>query len=288
LAALYNQHRPSTWPAYQPRGNSLRSKLRQALRQAGSADALVDTLTAALRAMPSFWRHTYPQGRSGAECMAVLFCTDRGCAGLGVEFWHLFSWAQAAAQGAGRPAAVAPQASDSGPTQQATSAIDELQRARRLFLWDSGVWRSQGREALLLSLAEKRELALLLEADGLGIPGTAERQFAEPGSSGQGDPAECLLGAGQVDDSHGSVPHSHGPGEEPSKPGPRALHRSQRDQSPLIDDLTPQARRSAPEAAVTSKPRTLPGPHRQAAPPERRPPCPTKPHRLIHHPHPAT
>lgn len=317
LAALYNQHRPATWPTYQPRGNGLRSKLRQALKQAGSAEALADTLTAALRAMPSFWRHTYPQGRSGAECMAVLFCTDRGCAGLGVEFWHLFSWAQAPAQGAGESSAMTETAhgpAGSAPNEQTASPADALQRARRLFLWDSGVWRSQGREALLLSLAEKRELALLLEADGLGIPGTAERQFAEPegampcpeiqgtdssaasqpagsgepGSSGQGDPAECLLGAGQVDDSRGSVPHSHGPGEEPSKPGPRALHRSQRDRSPLEEDLTPQARRSAPRAAVTPNPRTHPGPHRQAAPPDRRPPCPTKPLRLIHHLHPAT
>ena len=72
LAGLYNQHRPSTWPAYQPRGNGLGTKLRQALRQAGSADALADTLTAALRAMPPFWRTTYPQGRSGSECMAAL------------------------------------------------------------------------------------------------------------------------------------------------------------------------------------------------------------------------
>ena len=183
LAALYNQHRPVTWPAYQPRGNGLRSKLRQALKQAGSAEALADTLTAALRAMPSFWRHTYPQGRSGAECMAVLFCTDRGCAGLGVEFWHLFSWAQAAGQGAGGSAAVAQ--AGQGPAglasdDQTANPAEALQRARRLFLWDSGVWRSQGREALLLSLAEKRELAQLLEAEGLGIPGTAERQFAEP------------------------------------------------------------------------------------------------------------
>lgn len=185
LAALYNQHRPATWPAYQPRGNGLRSKLRQALKQAGSAEALADTLTAALRAMPSFWRHTYPQGRSGAECMAVLFCTDRGCAGLGVEFWHLFSWAQAAVQGAGagESSAMTKTAhgpAGSAPNDQTASSADALQRARRLFLWDSGVWRSQGREALLLTLAEKRELAVLLEADGLGIPGTAERQFAEP------------------------------------------------------------------------------------------------------------
>jgi hypothetical protein len=57
---------------------------------------------------------------------------------------------------------------------------DDLERARRLFLWDSGVWRGQGREALLLSQQQKRELALLLEASGEGIPGTAEQQFLDP------------------------------------------------------------------------------------------------------------
>lgn len=183
LAGLYNQHRPSTWPAYQPRGHGLRSKLRQALRQAGSADALADTLTAALRAMPPFWRHTYPQGRSGAECMAVLFCTDRGCAGLGVEFWHLFSWAQAAAVNADdRDAERTTQLAPGSASATETDPEEALQRARRLFLWDSGVWRSQGREALLLNQGQKRELAQLLEASGEGIPGTAERQFVDPES----------------------------------------------------------------------------------------------------------
>jgi hypothetical protein len=174
LAGLYNQHRPSTWPAYQPRGNGLGTKLRQALRQAGSADALADTLTAALRAMPPFWRTTYPQGRSGSECMAALFSTDRGCAGLGVEFWHLFSWAQATL---GCSADSGGDLSDPDASERAARAAghpgDVLQRARRLFLWDSGVWHGQGREALLLSQQEKRELALLLEASGEGIPGTA-------------------------------------------------------------------------------------------------------------------
>ena len=185
LAGLYNQHRPASWPAYQPRGNGLRTKLRQALRQAGSADALADTLTAALGAMPPFWRTTYPQGRSGSECMAALFSTDRGCAGLGVEFWHVFSWAQAALQGSAeasgdksRSAAV-PAAAGGAATAAADPAA-ALQRARRLFLWDSGVWRGQGREALLLNQRQKRELAQLLEANGLGIPGTAEQQFADP------------------------------------------------------------------------------------------------------------
>jgi len=190
LAALYNQHGPSTWPAYQPRGNGLRSKLRQALRQAGSAEALADTMTAALRAMPPFWRHTYPQGRSGSECMAVLFSTDRGCAGLGVEFWHLFSWAQAAGdsntesggdwRGPDAPEQAVVQGSSDRAQTSGASPADGLQRAQRLFVWDSGVWRGQGREALMLTLQQKREIALLLEASGDGIPGTAARQFADP------------------------------------------------------------------------------------------------------------
>jgi hypothetical protein len=186
LAGLYNQHRPSTWPAYQPRGNGLGTKLRQALRQAGSADALADTLTAALQSMPPFWRTTYPQGRSGSECMAALFSTDRGCAGLGVEFWHLFSWAQAAGDSSADEGGDWSDPTSHGgadgsePDRAAGRPADELQRARRLFLWDSGVWRGQGREALLLSQQQKRELALLLEASGEGIPGTAEQQFLDP------------------------------------------------------------------------------------------------------------
>jgi hypothetical protein len=185
LAGLYNQHGPSTWPAYQPRGNGLHAKLRQALRQAGSADALADTLTAALRAMPPFWRTTYPQGRSGSECMAALFSTDRGCGGLGVEFWHLFSWAQAAlecsaASGGDWNLPVAHGGTNAAVADRgALHPADGLQRARGLFLWDSGVWRGQGREALMLSQQQKRELALLLEASGEGIPGTAERQFLD-------------------------------------------------------------------------------------------------------------
>jgi len=97
--------------------------------------------------MPAFWRTTYPQGRSGAECFAALFSTDRGCAGLGVEFWHLFTWAQVGAQ----------QASGVGPDANTTSGPaheDPLQRAQRLFLWDSGIWRGQGREALAVGFQE--------------------------------------------------------------------------------------------------------------------------------------
>ena len=76
------------------------------------------------------------------------------------------------------------------PTRAAGRPADELQRARRLFLWDSGVWRGQGREALLLSQQEKRELALLLEASGEGIPGTAEQQFLDPEPEPDPEPPE--------------------------------------------------------------------------------------------------
>jgi len=147
LTDLYNLHKPPTWPAYHPRGTGLRGKVRQALKQAGGADALAASLIAALQAMPAFWRTTYPQGRSGAECFAALFSTDRGCAGLGVEFWHLFTWAQVGAQ----------QASGVGPDANTTSGPaheDPLQRAQRLFLWDSGIWRGQGREALAVGFQE--------------------------------------------------------------------------------------------------------------------------------------
>ena len=211
LAGLYNQHRPSTWPAYQPRGNGLGTKLRQALRQAGSADALADTLTAALRAMPPFWRTTYPQGRSGSECIAALFSTDRGCAGLGVEFWHLFSWAQAALDCSADSGGdwSDPDTSERAP-MAAGHPADELQRARRLFLWDSGVWRGQGREALLLSQQQKRELALLLEASGEGIPGSAEQQFLDPVPEPEPDPEPPQLP---------ELPKASAPSAAPSEAG---------------------------------------------------------------------
>lgn len=217
LSELYNLHKPLSWPAYHPRGHGLRAKVRQALRQSGGPEALSATLIAALQGMPAFWRTTYPQGRSGAECFAVLFSTDRGCAGLGVEFWHLFTWAQAA--DASSPGGLAQPV---GHTASGASAADPLQRAGRLFLWDSGVWRGQGREALLLSLQEKRELTLLLEAHGQGIPGTAERQFAAP------DP--------EVAPVRQPKPELRPEPDQKPEPGNRALHQPQRCQpcqSPL-------------------------------------------------------
>ena len=180
LTGLYNQHRPPSWPPYQPRGTALLPRIRQALRQAGGPQALADALRAALQAMPPFWRTTYPQNRSGAQCFAALFQADRSCAALGVEFWHLFHWSQGSAA-----APLQPGGGVEGPGNGVGQTGEELeskglQRARRLFAWDAGIWRGQGREALHISRAEKRELTRLLEAHGLGIPGTADRQFAEP------------------------------------------------------------------------------------------------------------
>jgi hypothetical protein len=39
FAATYNQHKPGTWPAYTPTGTLLASRLRQAIRHAGSPRA---------------------------------------------------------------------------------------------------------------------------------------------------------------------------------------------------------------------------------------------------------
>jgi hypothetical protein len=259
LAGLYNQHRPSTWPAYQPRGNGLGSKLRQALRQAGSADALADTLTAALQSMPPFWRTTYPQGRSGSECMAVLFSTDRGCAGLGVEFWHLFSWAQAAGNssadaGGTWSAAAALDGADQGEAPIAAGhPVDELQRARRLFLWDSGVWRGQGREALLLSQQQKRELALLLEASGEGIPGTAAQQFLDPELEHEPDPDPE---PSQPPDR----PQAHAPSPTPPEAGSSGNDQAERHHGPPRG-----AQHRADRTATSTSP--VPPPH---LPPSRR------------------
>ena len=159
VAEHYNHHKPTSWPAYRARGQALLPKLQCAIRHAGDLDRFLGRLAQALAAMPAFWRTTYPQGRSGAECLAVLLACDRSCAGLGVEFWHVFSWGSAA---------------DSPPMGTST-----VSRAQMLLAWDGHHWRGQGVAALKLSLKEKRQLAEALEAAGLGIAGTAAQQFAE-------------------------------------------------------------------------------------------------------------
>ncbi|MBM5785096.1 MAG: hypothetical protein FJ076_09760 [Cyanobacteria bacterium K_DeepCast_35m_m1_288] len=164
FAELYNAHKPQGWPSYTPRGSGLGPRLRRAIQQVGEAEAFWGVMTQALAAMPEFWRNTYPRGRSGADCAAALFCADRSNSGLGPEFWHVFTWAAGASQGAAATAQAEPET--------------DLQRADRLLLWDGHQWRGQGEEALYLPRSEKRRLAELLEAAGQGLPGAAAQQYA--------------------------------------------------------------------------------------------------------------
>ena len=164
FAQAYNAHKPQRWPAYTPRGSGLGPRLRRAIQHAGGAEAFWLLLIQALTAMPEFWRCGYPQGRSGADCAAVLFSADRSNAGLGPELWHVFTWAALAGQGAAAAAEAEPET--------------DLQRADRLLLWDGHHWRGQGEEALYLPRSEKQRLAEVLEAAGQGVPGAAARQYA--------------------------------------------------------------------------------------------------------------
>jgi hypothetical protein len=164
FCSTYNAHKPQGWPSYTPRGSGLGPRLRRAIQQVGEAEAFWGVMTQALAAMPEFWRNTYPRGRSGADCAAALFCADRSNSGLGPEFWHVFTWAAGASQGAAATAQAEPET--------------DLQRADRLLLWDGHQWRGQGEEALYLPRSEKRRLAELLEAAGQGLPGAAAQQYA--------------------------------------------------------------------------------------------------------------
>jgi len=163
FAAIYNRHRPGSWPTYQPKGAVLLARLQRAIRYAGSAESLWKQSAAALSAMPAFWRDTYPKGRTGSDCIAALLSADRKAAGLGPEFWHVFTWGE-----------------DVCEHQIAPKADADLERARRLFLWDGHQWRGQGIEALKLQASEKQRLAELLEAEGKGPTGSAALQFQQP------------------------------------------------------------------------------------------------------------
>ncbi len=174
FAAHYNHQRPVSWPAYSPRGSALAARLRRAIAHARGPETFWPVLTQALAGMPEFWRTTYPQGRSGADCAAVLFSADRHAAGLGVEFWHVFCWSGAQAPGA------ADRERDGAHVRMAGSPECDLLRARRLFVWGDHAWRGQGMEALRLPPAEKQRLAELLEAAGEGVPGAAAAQFGQP------------------------------------------------------------------------------------------------------------
>jgi hypothetical protein len=174
FAQIYNRQRPSTWPAYSPRGSALSARLRRAIAHAGGEETFWAVLTQALAAMPEFWRRTYPQGRSGADCAATLFSADRQAAGLGVEFWHVFCWGGARGPVAGGGAAEGGQGSAAGP------GLSDLERARRLLYWAGNHWRGTGIEASKLERSEKRRLAELLEATGVGLAGAAAEQFSRP------------------------------------------------------------------------------------------------------------
>ena len=166
---------PPEWPAPErlTPSRERRSRLRQALEHAGSLDALEARLRAALGAVPVWFRHTYPVRPDGSRRPAYQFfdlllrasAAERDC---GVEAWHLFAWSEASG----------------GPSQQVSSLSPrpetDLQRAQRLFAWDSGRWLSIGIEALALTGEEKQRLASLLEEQGQGIAGTAARQFGPP------------------------------------------------------------------------------------------------------------
>ncbi len=167
----YNRHRPPSWPAYAPRSSGLASRLTRAIRHAGGAEAFWPLLRRALGAMPPFWRDTYPNGRSGGDCVAALLSTDRQGAGLGVEFWHVFRWASAATTGGTTTSAAV------AMPDQATTGDQLLATARSLFLWDGHHWRGQGSTALHLDRRERLRLTLALEAAGVGQPGAALAQF---------------------------------------------------------------------------------------------------------------
>jgi hypothetical protein len=130
-----------------------------------------------LGAVPAWFRATYPVRPDGSRRPAYQFfdlllrasAAERDC---GVEAWHLFAWSEGVlGHGAppGPPGASGPHANG--------AAESELQRARRLLAWDSGLWVAIGIEALGLPREEKRRLASLLEGQGFGIPGAAERQY---------------------------------------------------------------------------------------------------------------
>ena len=162
FAALYNQHKPNSWPAYSPNGNSLAARLQRAIRHAGGPKAFDQVLIQALQAMPEFWRSVYPQGRTGGACVAALLSGDRSTTGLGVEFWHVFSWGAISSKNAAPAAGTQSSCAESDP---------DFRRACRLFVWGDHAWRGQGMEAFELPDREKQRLTELLEAAGLGSPG---------------------------------------------------------------------------------------------------------------------
>jgi hypothetical protein len=99
FCSIYNQERPITWPTLNAPNGALSRALQSAIAVAGTPDTFWRVLQLALQAMPEFWRTTYPQGRTGAQCAAALLKSNQFEADLGPEFWHVFRWGEAALQG---------------------------------------------------------------------------------------------------------------------------------------------------------------------------------------------
>jgi hypothetical protein len=186
FAATYNQHKPQSWPAYNPTGSALAGRLQKAIRHAGGAEAFWGVLIQALRRMPEFWRVTYPQGRSGSDCAMALLSADRKAAGLGVEFWHVFCWGSQG-QTAGSPGPYTQRLNGGiggntpgvGQKRRAPAFHPDHLRACELLLWDGHEWKGKGMAGREPPASEKQHLAEVLEAAGFGTPGKAAEQFAE-------------------------------------------------------------------------------------------------------------
>jgi hypothetical protein len=181
FVATYNQHKPQSWPAYNPTGSALASKLQKAIRHAGGAEAFWAVLIGALRRVPEFWRVTYPQGRSGSDCAMALLSADRKAAGLGVEFWHVFCWgaSDSATYTQRLNGGIGGNTPGVGTGRMAATLHPDHRRACELLAWDGHEWKGRGMAGSQLSASEKQHLAEVLEAAGFGTPGKAAEQFAE-------------------------------------------------------------------------------------------------------------
>ena len=186
FVATYNQHKPQSWPTYNPTGSALATRLQKAIRHAGGAEAFWAVLIQALRRIPEFWRVTYPQGRSGSDCAMALLSADRKAAGLGVEFWHVFCWgSQGQTAGSSGPytqrlnGGIGGNTPGVGQQRPAPAFHPDHLRACELLLWDGHEWKGKGMAGRELPASEKQHLAEVLEAAGFGTPGKAAEQFAE-------------------------------------------------------------------------------------------------------------
>ena len=214
LLEAYRASKPAEWPS--PSALTLtpgrKGKLQAALRYAGGTDALVRRVEAALAHVPPWYRATYPVRPDGSPRPAhqffdVLFRATGDEREGGLEAWHVFAWSEA---GSREPLA---SAGDRSPGSGAGSGAPaepppetDLERARRLFIWDSPSWRLRAIEAFELPMSERRRLIGLLEALGDGYPGAAAYQFPDPPEPAPADPA---TGPQEAAKSARPGPHEH-------------------------------------------------------------------------------